>query len=38
DHTAVIKRFGHYPHRNSILGRPSSEEEITFLKGPNSSW
>ena len=38
DHTAVIKRFGQYPHRNSVLGRPSSEEEISFLKGPNSSW
>ena len=38
DHTAVIKRFGQYPHRNSILGRLSSEDEITFLKGPNSSW
>ncbi len=38
DHTAVIKRFGRYPHRNSVLGRPSSEEEVTFLKGPNSSW
>ena len=38
DHTAVIKRFGQYPHRNSVLGRPSSEEEVTFLNGPNSSW
>ena len=38
DHTAVIKRFGHYPHRNKILRRKSSEEEIAFLKEPNSSW
>tara|TARA_B110000196_G_scaffold217904_1_gene187168 strand:+ start:327 stop:878 length:552 start_codon:yes stop_codon:yes gene_type:complete len=38
DHTAVINRFGQYPHRNFVLGRPSSQEEITFLKGPNSSW
>jgi len=38
DHTAVIERFGHYPHRNEILGRKSSEEEIAFLKEPNSSW
>jgi uncharacterized protein (DUF924 family) len=38
DHTAVIKRFGQYPHRNSVLGRLSSEEEVIFLKGPNSSW
>ncbi len=38
DHTRVIKRFGHYPHRNAILGRESTEEEISFLKEPNSSW
>ena len=38
DHTAVIKRFGHYPHRNTVLGRESSEKEIAFLKEPNSSW
>jgi len=37
-HTAVIKRFRQYPHRNSVLGRLSSEEEVIFLKGPNSSW
>ena len=38
DHTRVIERFGHYPHRNEILGRKSTEEELSFLKGPNSSW
>ena len=38
DHTSVIERFGHYPHRNEILGRKSTEEEISFLKEPNSSW
>ena len=38
DHTAVIKRFGHYPHRNRVLGRESSKKEIAFLKEPNSSW
>ena len=37
-HTVIIRRFGHYPHRNDILGRPSTEEEIAFLKEPNSSF
>jgi len=31
-HKAIIDRFGRYPHRNSILGRISSEEESEFLK------
>ena len=38
DHTSVIKRFGRYPHRNSILQRQSTAEEIKFLEEPNSSW
>ena len=38
DHTRVIRIFHRYPHRNEILGRESTEEEIEFLKGPNSSW
>ena len=38
DHTNVIKKFHRYPHRNKILGRKSTSEEIEFLKGPNSSW
>lgn len=37
-HRIPIVRFGRYPHRNEILGRESSEEELEFLKGPNSSW
>jgi uncharacterized protein (DUF924 family) len=35
-HKAIIDRFGRYPHRNGFLGRPSSEEEIEFLKQPGS--
>jgi uncharacterized protein (DUF924 family) len=31
-HKAIIDRFGRYPHRNKILGRESTEEEIEFLK------
>jgi len=38
DHTEAIKRFNRYPHRNEILDRKSTEEEIEFLKNPNSSW
>ena len=35
-HKAIIDRFGRYPHRNEILGRTSTEEEIEFLKQPGS--
>tara|TARA_B110001450_G_C17488322_1_gene427212 strand:- start:242 stop:802 length:561 start_codon:yes stop_codon:yes gene_type:complete len=38
DHTAAIKKFHRYPHRNKILGRKSTAEEIEFLNQPNSSW
>lgn len=37
-HKAIIDRFGRYPHRNRILGRDSSAEEIEFLKQPGSSF
>lgn len=37
-HRAIIDRFGRYPHRNAILGRASSAEEIAFLNGPGSSF
>ena len=35
-HKAIIDRFGRYPHRNDILGRTSTPEEIEFLKQPGS--
>ncbi|MGL1832746.1 DUF924 family protein [Rhodocyclaceae bacterium SMB388] len=35
-HRTVIERFGHYPHRNTILGRASTDEEVEFLKQPGS--
>ena len=31
-HHDVVERFGRFPHRNSILGRPSTAEELEFLK------
>lgn len=37
-HKAIIDRFGRYPHRNAILGRESTAEEIGFLKQPGSSF
>jgi uncharacterized protein (DUF924 family) len=35
-HKATIDRFGRYPHRNAILGRPSTREEREFLKSPGT--
>ncbi|MCA1978159.1 MAG: DUF924 domain-containing protein [Thiobacillus sp.] len=35
-HRDVVARFGRFPHRNAILGRPSTPEEIEFLKLPGS--
>lgn len=37
-HKAIIDRFDRYPHRNQILGRESSPEEIEFLRQPGSSF
>ncbi len=37
-HKLIIDRFGRYPHRNAILGRSSSAEELEFLTQPNSSF
>ncbi|MHB1092006.1 DUF924 family protein [Thiobacillus sp.] len=35
-HRDVVARFGRFPHRNAILGRPSTEDELEFLKQPGS--
>lgn len=37
-HKVIIDRFGRYPHRNAIVGRDSTAEEIEFLKQPGSSF
>ena len=37
-HRDIIARFGRFPHRNNILGRPSSPQETEFLKQPGSSF
>ena len=37
-HKEIIDKFGRYPHRNEVLGRLSTEEEIEFLSKPGSSF
>lgn len=37
-HREIIAQFGRFPHRNEILGRESTPQEIEFLKQPNSSF
>ena len=31
-HREIVNRFGRFPHRNAVLGRPSTPEEVAFLK------
>jgi uncharacterized protein (DUF924 family) len=31
-HQGIVERFGRFPHRNAMLGRASTPEEIEFLK------
>ena len=31
EHVAIIRRFGRFPHRNAIFGRPSTEAEAEYL-------
>ena len=37
-HLEIIERFGRFPHRNEILGRRTTLEELKFLSGPDSSF
>jgi uncharacterized protein (DUF924 family) len=37
-HRDIIARFGRYPHRNAVLGRNSTPEELQFLTQPGSSF
>ena len=37
-HKAIVDRFGRYPHRNALLGRRSTEEELAFLAEPGSGF
>ncbi len=35
-HYHIIERFGRFPHRNALLARDSTPEEIEFLQQPGS--
>jgi len=37
-HRDIVERFGRFPHRNRMLGRASTPEEVEFLKQPGSSF
>jgi uncharacterized protein (DUF924 family) len=37
-HREIVERFGRFPHRNAILGRASTPEEVEFLKQPGSGF
>lgn len=37
-HRDIVEKFGRFPHRNAVLGRTSTPEEIEFLKSPGSSF
>ena len=37
-HKAIIDRFGRYPHRNQVLGRESTPDELEFLRQPGSAF
>jgi uncharacterized protein (DUF924 family) len=37
-HAEIVERFGRFPHRNLVLGRVSSDEELAFLQQPGSSF
>ncbi len=37
-HKVIIERFGRFPHRNAVLARPSSNDEILFLQQPGSGF
>ena len=37
-HLEVVARFGRFPHRNAALGRPSTDDERSFLQTPGSGF
>jgi uncharacterized protein (DUF924 family)/predicted GNAT family acetyltransferase len=37
-HFDIVERFGRYPHRNALLGRTSTREEVAFLEQPGSGF
>lgn len=37
-HSAIVERYGRFPHRNAVLGRDSTDEETVFLRSPGASF
>ena len=37
-HREVIERFGRFPHRNAILGRQSTAEELAYIATPGTAF
>ena len=37
-HHAIVARFGRFPHRNALLGQPSTDEEVAFLQASGSGF
>ncbi|KAF9585579.1 hypothetical protein BGW38_001720, partial [Lunasporangiospora selenospora] len=37
-HQAVIKQFGRFPHRNSVLNRDPTKEEVDYLASGGARW
>ncbi|MFK7740084.1 MAG: DUF924 family protein [Planctomycetota bacterium] len=37
-HEVIVARFGRFPHRNTLLGRESTPDEVAFLQEPGSSF
>jgi uncharacterized protein (DUF924 family) len=37
-HQRIIERFGRFPHRNAVLGRLSTAQELAFLEEPGSAF
>ena len=37
-HQEIIDRFGRFPHRNAILGRPNTPEEEDYLQDPDAGF
>jgi uncharacterized protein (DUF924 family) len=35
-HRDIVRRFGRFPHRNNILGRPATAEEVRWLESPGA--
>jgi uncharacterized protein (DUF924 family) len=37
-HESIIERFGRFPHRNAVLGRTSTPEELAYLAEPGAGF